>query len=54
MYPYSIAQGTKANPAQQTTTVEKIEVNVPINPSDFAVPASLKTEEKKSGLVGIH
>ncbi len=54
MYPYSIAQGTKANPASQTTTVEKIEVNVNIDPADFAVPASLKTEEKKSGMVGIH
>jgi hypothetical protein len=54
MYPYSISQGSKANPAQQTTTVEKIEVNVPIDPSDFAVPRSLKPEEKKSGLVGIH
>src|SRR6266496_3511714 len=54
MYPYSISQGSKANPAAQTTTVEKIEVNVNINPADFAVPASLKTEEKKSGLVGIH
>jgi hypothetical protein len=54
MFPYSISQGSKANPAAQTTTVEKIEVNVNINPADFAVPASLKTEEKKSGLVGIH
>jgi len=54
MYPYSISQGSKANPAAQTTTVEKIEVNVPIDPSDFAVPRSLKPEEKKSGLVGIH
>lgn len=54
MYPYSIAQGTKANPASQTTTVEKIEVNINIDPADFAVPASLRTEEKKSGMVGIH
>jgi len=54
MYPYSISQGSKANPAQQTTTVEKIEVNVPIDPSDFAVPRSLKPEEKKSRLVEIH
>ncbi len=54
MYPFSISQGSKANPAAQTTTVEKIEVNVNIDPADFAVPASLKTEEKKSGLVGIH
>jgi hypothetical protein len=54
MFPFSIAQGSKANPGAQTTTVEKVEVNVPINPADFAVPASLKPEEKKSGLVGIH
>lgn len=54
MFPYSIAQGTKANPASQTTTVEKIEVNINIDPADFAVPASLRTEEKKSGMVGIH
>ena len=54
MYPFSISQGSKANPAAQTTTVEKIEVNININPADFAVPASLKPEEKKSGMVGIH
>jgi hypothetical protein len=54
MFPFSIAQGSKANPGAQTTTVEKIEVNIPINPADFGVPASLKPEEKKSGLVGIH
>jgi hypothetical protein len=54
MYPYSISQGSKANPAAQTTTVEKIEVNVNFNPADFAVPASLRTDEKKSGLVGVH
>ncbi len=54
MFPFSISQGSKANPGAQTTTVEKIEVNVNINPADFAVPASLKPEEKKSGMVGIH
>jgi len=54
MYPFSIAQGSKANPGAQSTTIEKIEVNININPADFAVPASLKPEEKKSGLVGIH
>jgi hypothetical protein len=54
MYPYSISQGSKANPSAQTTAVEKIEVNINIDPADFAVPASLKPEEKKSGLVGIH
>jgi hypothetical protein len=46
MYPYSIAQGSKANPAQQTTTIDKIEVNVSINDADFAVPASLKHASK--------
>ena len=54
MFPYSISQGSKANPVAQTTTVEKIEVNVNINPADFAVPASLRADEKKSGLVGVH
>jgi len=43
MYPFSVSQGSKANPAQQTTTTEKIEVNVPIEGGDFAVPASLKS-----------
>jgi len=46
MYPYSISQGSKANPAAQTTTIEKIEVNVPIDKADFAVPASLKQGAK--------
>jgi len=54
MFPYSISQGSKANPAAQTTTVEKIEVNVNINPADFAVPASLRADEKKSWLVVVH
>jgi len=46
MYPYSISQGTKANPSQQTTAIDRIEVNVPIDNSDFAVPASLKQASK--------
>jgi hypothetical protein len=54
MYPFSISQGSKANPAGQTTTVNKIEVNITFDPADFALPASLRTEEKKSGMVGIH
>src|SRR5579871_425684 len=53
MYPYSISQGSKANPAQQTTIIEKVEVNVNINPADFAVPPSLRTGERSSGIVGI-
>ena len=46
MYPYSISQGSKANPGAQTTTIEKIEVNMPIDKADFAVPASLKQGAK--------
>jgi hypothetical protein len=42
MYPYSISQGPKENPGARTTTIEKIEVNVPVDKADFAVPASLK------------
>jgi len=45
MYPFSVSQGSKANPAAQTTTVQKIEVNVPIDKADFAVPASLKKSD---------
>ena len=54
MYPFSISSGPKNNPEAQTTTVQKIEANVTIDPADFNLPASLKTEEKKSGIVGIH
>ncbi len=43
MYPFSIASGPKNDPTQwQTVTVEKLEVNVPLESSDFALPASLK------------
>jgi hypothetical protein len=54
MFPFSISQGTKNHPDEQTSTIQKIEANVKIDPADFALPASLKTEEKKSGMVGIH
>ena len=54
MYPFSISEGPKGNPGAQETTIRKIEVNVAFQDSDFALPASLRTEEKKSGLVGIH
>jgi hypothetical protein len=54
MYPFSISQGPKNHPDDQTVTVQKMEVNVTIDPADFMLPASLKTEEKKSGLVGVH
>ncbi|HTS58503.1 MAG TPA: hypothetical protein VMH03_13225 [Terriglobales bacterium] len=46
MYPFSITSGPKNDPAQwQTNTVDKIEVNVSLDSSEFAVPASLKKEE---------
>lgn len=54
MFPFSISQGTKNHPDSQTNTVQKIEVNVTIDPADFALPASLRTGEKKSELIGIH
>ncbi|MGD0568265.1 MAG: hypothetical protein ABSA78_07650 [Candidatus Sulfotelmatobacter sp.] len=54
MYPFSISEGSRNNPGGQVITIEKIEVNVTFQDSDFALPASLRTEEKKSGLVGIH
>lgn len=43
MFPFSLASGPKNDPTSwQTTTVEKIEVNLPLENSEFAVPASLK------------
>ena len=53
MYPFSISEGSKSNPGAQVTTIEKIEVNVAFADSEFALPASLRSEEKKSGLVGV-
>jgi len=48
MYPYSISSGPKNDPTSwQTITMDKIEVNVPLDNADFAVPASLKKEESK-------
>ncbi|MGO9126036.1 MAG: hypothetical protein ACLP6G_14245 [Terriglobales bacterium] len=48
MYPFSIASGPKNDPTSwQTISVEKIDVNVPLENSEFAVPASLKKEEAK-------
>ena len=46
MYPFSISQGSKTNPAEATTTIHKIDVNVPIEKADFALPASLKQGSK--------
>src|ERR1700723_3489596 len=54
MYPFSISQGPKNNPDAQTYTMQKMEANVTIDPRDFMLPPSLQSEEKKTGLVGIH
>jgi hypothetical protein len=54
MYPFSISEGPRNNPGAQVTTIQKIEVNVPVSEAEFALPASLRTEERKSGLVGVH
>ncbi len=42
MFPFSLSSGPKNNPDAQTNTVQKMEANVTINPTDFALPASLK------------
>jgi hypothetical protein len=42
MFPFSISSGSKNNPDAQTTTVQRIEVNVTIDNSEFALPPSLK------------
>jgi hypothetical protein len=48
MYPFSIASGPKNDPTSwQTVTVEKIEVNIPLDASEFALPASLQKEPPK-------
>jgi hypothetical protein len=48
MYPFSIASGPKNDPSSwQTVTVETIEVNVPLEASEFAVPAVLKKDASK-------
>jgi len=48
MYPFSIASGPKNDPSSwQSVTMEKIEVNVPLASSEFAVPASLSKEAPK-------
>lgn len=49
MFPFSIASGPKNNPDNwSTVTYTRIEVNVPLDDADFAVPASLKTSGPKS------
>jgi hypothetical protein len=48
MYPFSVASGPKNDPSSwQSVTIEKMEVNVPLSSSEFAVPASLSKEKPK-------
>jgi len=42
MFPFSISTGPKNHPDAQTSTVQKMEVNVTIDPADFALPVSLR------------
>jgi hypothetical protein len=45
MFPFSVASGPKNDPSSwQNVTMEKIEVNVPLENSEFAVPAALKKQ----------
>lgn len=45
MFPFSITAGPKDDPTSWSTiTIDKIEVNIPLENSDFALPASLKKE----------
>ncbi|HTZ95564.1 MAG TPA: hypothetical protein VMB18_04140 [Terriglobales bacterium] len=48
MYPFSISSGPKDDPTSWSTiTIDKVEVNLPLEDSDFALPASLKKEAPK-------
>jgi hypothetical protein len=48
MFPFSVNGGPKEDPTQwQSVNYEKIEANVSLQDSDFAVPASLKDAPKK-------
>jgi hypothetical protein len=48
MFPFSVSGGAKDDPTSwQSVTYEKIEINVDLSDSDFAVPASLQQAPKK-------
>ena len=48
MFPFSVSGGPKNDPTNwQTVTYQKIETDVPLQDSEFAVPASLKEAAKK-------
>ena len=40
MFPFAIASSTKGSPQQQKLTIEKIELNVPLEDSSFKMPAA--------------
>lgn len=45
MFPYAITSGPKDDPSSWSTlTINKVEANIPLENSDFALPASLKKE----------
>ena len=49
MFPFSVSGGPKNDPTQvQSVTYDKIEVNVPLPESEFAVPALLREAPKKN------
>lgn len=47
MFPFSVASGPKGVDNLPTTTYDKIEVNVPLEDTKFAVPATLKAAAAK-------
>jgi hypothetical protein len=40
MFPFAIASSTKGSPQQQKLTIEKIELNVPVDEASFKMPAA--------------
>jgi len=48
MYPFSITQGPKDHPDEQTVTVQKMEANLTFDPATFALPSSLTTADGKA------
>src|SRR5258706_4287285 len=53
-YSFSVFPGPANKPHPATTTLPKMGGNATIAPADFMLPTSLRTEEKKSGIVGVH
>jgi hypothetical protein len=54
MFPFSISSGPKNHPDEQTYTMQKMEANVTIDPRDFMLPPSLRSDDKNSGMISIH